>query len=174
MSRSEWAVLAIVVTLTHSATCEEITSREHMFKARFPDANGWQVIWNGPFGGPASYLASAANQGESRTLSIMSNPLPKDFSGHTGKELENNFDRFEKGFLAKADGKVSSASISVAGIQARQIVARKKTPEGEDRHVVGINFFTANRSYLVSGLTRVPFNQDEDLRSFINSIEILK
>jgi hypothetical protein len=168
-------LVAAAVTLTGlRSTGEEISSRQFKFGVTLPDSNGWEIATNGPIGKDGSlYIAAAANKVEFRSLAFIAAPLPTEPS--TGRKVEtvaDNKEGFEKGFLKKADAKVSSTSMKIDGYDAYQIVALKTLPNGESRHVVGITFFANGYSYSVSAATKIPFDKDDDLRRFIESIRL--
>ena len=155
---------------------EEVSSKEFGFAVTTPESGDWKVINNGVAGERnRSYVLSLGNEQEQTNLTFMSLPIGKDAAtGKVGSTLEDVKEGFEKGFLKKADGKVSSADIELAGHKAYRMVALKKLPTGEERHVVFIIFVANGRTNAIGGMTKIPWEKDENLGRFIESLKIQK
>lgn len=162
------ACFAIAVQLQ----AEDITSKEFSFSISVPTKGDWQLATNGIVGERnRSHLAVVANKPEQRSLMFLAAPRGKQAtSGKEIKTLGDMKEGWERGFLKKADKKVSSMELKVSGQDAYQVVALKKLPTGEDRHIVGIIVVANGWSYSFGGVTKVPWDKDPDLLAFIDSV----
>lgn len=165
----------LIAQLGAASYGEEVSSKEYGFSVTTPESVDWKVLQNGASGQGKnrSYFLVLVNSREQKNLSYMSLPMGPDATGKkAAKTLDDVKDGFEKGFLKKADEKVSSADIELAGQKAYRMVALKKLPSGEERHLVNIIFVANGRTNSIAGMTKVPWDKDEILARFLDSLKI--
>ena len=175
MLRSMWIVVVASLLLGGSLLGQEVRSKEFGFSVQIPQSRLEGYFQWSCWRAQSLVHLDRRECARAKNLSFMSLPIGKDAAtGKAGSTLDDVKEGIERGFLKKADKKVSSEEITLAGHKAYRVVALKKLPTGEDRHLVMVVIVANGRTNSIAGMTRIPWDQDEELARFMQSLQFDK